>query len=161
MENLIKELQKQGSSAAAELDVERLKVEQQSSVQTIQQWKTIYENLHQFCVSELLDGFCHFIIFLNRPAAANLITTTAPPWRQRRSCQTQSAPAVRTIAGFITTARLSPQVSQSNPKKWNQILQFLKGRFFYRALGMRWADRYGKEVKRPMRMAAERQMKRF
>ncbi|CAA2985027.1 ROOT INITIATION DEFECTIVE 3 [Olea europaea subsp. europaea] len=56
MENLIKELQKQGSAAAAELDVERLKVEQQRSVQTIQQWKTIYENLHQFCVSELLDG---------------------------------------------------------------------------------------------------------
>lgn len=49
-------LQKQGSAAAAELDVERLKVEQQRSVQTIQQWKTIYENLHQFCVSELLDG---------------------------------------------------------------------------------------------------------
>ncbi|KAI3465344.1 hypothetical protein Pfo_022007 [Paulownia fortunei] len=52
----IKELQQQGSSAAAEVDVERLKSEQLRSVQMIQQWKKMYENLHQFCVSELLDG---------------------------------------------------------------------------------------------------------
>ncbi|KAK4492119.1 hypothetical protein RD792_002916 [Penstemon davidsonii] len=55
MENQIKELQQQGSSAAAEVDVERLKSEQQRSLQMIQQWKTMYDNLHQFCVDELLD----------------------------------------------------------------------------------------------------------
>ncbi|KAL0360843.1 UNVERIFIED_CONTAM: protein ROOT INITIATION defective [Sesamum radiatum] len=56
MEAQIKELQQQGSSAAAEVDVERLKSEQLRSVQMIQQWKKMYENLHQFCVSELLGG---------------------------------------------------------------------------------------------------------
>lgn len=48
-------LQQQGSSAAAEVDVERLKNEQQRSLQMIQQWKKMYENLHEFCVNELLD----------------------------------------------------------------------------------------------------------
>ncbi|KAK6160695.1 hypothetical protein DH2020_004076 [Rehmannia glutinosa] len=56
MEAQIKELQQQGSSAAAEVDIERLKSEQLRSVQMIQQWKKMYENLHQFCVTELLDG---------------------------------------------------------------------------------------------------------
>ncbi|PIN16451.1 WD40 repeat protein [Handroanthus impetiginosus] len=56
MEAQIKELQQQGSSAAAEVDVERLKNEQLRSVQMIQQWKKMYENLHQFCVTELLNG---------------------------------------------------------------------------------------------------------
>ncbi|KAL8513870.1 hypothetical protein ACS0TY_013112 [Phlomoides rotata] len=55
MEAQIKELQQQGSSAAAEVDVERLKNEQQRSLQMIQQWKKMYENLHDFCVNELLD----------------------------------------------------------------------------------------------------------
>ncbi|GER51347.1 transducin/WD40 repeat-like superfamily protein [Striga asiatica] len=56
MEAQIKELQKQGSMAAAEMDVQKLKSEQQRSLQAIQQWKNMYKNLHQFCVSELLDG---------------------------------------------------------------------------------------------------------
>ncbi|KAL6552685.1 hypothetical protein OROHE_008049 [Orobanche hederae] len=56
MEAQIKELQQQGSSASAEVDVEKLKREQQISVQMIHQWKKMYENLHQFCVTELLDG---------------------------------------------------------------------------------------------------------
>ncbi|KAL0291832.1 UNVERIFIED_CONTAM: protein ROOT INITIATION defective [Sesamum radiatum] len=56
MEAQMKELQQQGSSAAAEVDVERLKSEQLRSVQMIQQWKKMYENLHQFCVSELVEG---------------------------------------------------------------------------------------------------------
>ncbi|CAA0814356.1 PLC-like phosphodiesterases superfamily protein [Striga hermonthica] len=56
MEAQIKELQKQGSMEAAEMDVQKLKSEQQRSLQAIQQWKNMYKNLHQFCVSELLDG---------------------------------------------------------------------------------------------------------
>ncbi|GFP91721.1 protein root initiation defective 3 [Phtheirospermum japonicum] len=56
MEAQIKELQQQGSSAAAEVDMETLKSEHQRSVQMVQQWKKMYENLHEFCVTELLDG---------------------------------------------------------------------------------------------------------
>lgn len=48
--------QQQCSSAAAEVDVERLKSERQQSLQMIHQWKKMYENLHQFCITELLDG---------------------------------------------------------------------------------------------------------
>ncbi|KAL6317298.1 hypothetical protein AAG906_030051 [Vitis piasezkii] len=52
----IKELQQQGSSAANEMEMERLKIDSQKSVQMVQQWKKMYENLHQFCVNELLDA---------------------------------------------------------------------------------------------------------
>ncbi|CBI19506.3 hypothetical protein VitviT2T_027551 [Vitis vinifera] len=52
----IKELQQQGSSAATEMEMERLKIDSQKSVQMVQQWKKMYENLHQFCVNELLDA---------------------------------------------------------------------------------------------------------
>lgn len=55
MEAQIKELQQQGSTAAAEVDVERLKNEQVRYLQMIQHWKTMHENLHQFCVTELLE----------------------------------------------------------------------------------------------------------
>ena len=48
-------LQQQGSSAAAEMEMERLKIDSQKSMQMVQQWKKMYENLHQFCVNELLD----------------------------------------------------------------------------------------------------------
>ncbi|GKV10243.1 hypothetical protein SLEP1_g21636 [Rubroshorea leprosula] len=51
----IKELQQQGS-AAAEIDVERLKLDCKRSMQMLQQWKKMYDNLHEFCVDELLDG---------------------------------------------------------------------------------------------------------
>ncbi|XP_027093048.2 protein ROOT INITIATION DEFECTIVE 3 isoform X1 [Coffea arabica] len=59
MQNQIKELQQQGSSAATEMEMERLKLERKRSMQMVQQWKKMYENLHQFCVSELLDGNEH------------------------------------------------------------------------------------------------------
>ncbi|KAH6824676.1 Transducin/WD40 repeat-like superfamily protein [Perilla frutescens var. hirtella] len=55
METQIKELQQQGSTAAAEVDVGRLKNEQLRSLQMIQHWETMYENLHQFCVDEILE----------------------------------------------------------------------------------------------------------
>lgn len=56
MENQIKELQQQGSSAANQMEIERLKLELRRSMQVVQQWKKMYENLHQFAVSEILDG---------------------------------------------------------------------------------------------------------
>lgn len=49
-------IQQQGSSAAAGMEVERLKLEYRRSMQTVQQWQKMYENLHQFCLDELLDG---------------------------------------------------------------------------------------------------------
>jgi pre-rRNA-processing protein IPI3 len=56
MNSQIEELQQQGSSAAAGMEVERLKLEYRRSMQMVQQWQKMYENLHQFCVDELLDG---------------------------------------------------------------------------------------------------------
>ncbi|BFG18380.1 hypothetical protein CerSpe_046540 [Prunus speciosa] len=55
MNGQIKELQQQGS-ASAEMEIERLKHDYERSIQTVQQWKKMYDNLHQFCVNELLDG---------------------------------------------------------------------------------------------------------
>ncbi|KAI8549932.1 hypothetical protein RHMOL_Rhmol06G0063600 [Rhododendron molle] len=56
MNSQIEELQQQGSSAAAGMEVELLKLEYRRSMQTVQQWQKMYENLHQFCLDELLDG---------------------------------------------------------------------------------------------------------
>ncbi|GAA0153410.1 hypothetical protein LIER_11655 [Lithospermum erythrorhizon] len=55
MMNQIKELRQQGSSAASELEMERLKFDSSRSMQMIQQWKKKYENLYQYCVGELLE----------------------------------------------------------------------------------------------------------
>lgn len=48
-------LQRQSSSYAAEMELERLKVDCKRSMQMVERWKQMYENLHQFCVDELLD----------------------------------------------------------------------------------------------------------
>jgi pre-rRNA-processing protein IPI3 len=47
--------QNQGSAAASEMEIEKLKRDCQKSMQMVNQWKKMYENLHQFCVKELLD----------------------------------------------------------------------------------------------------------
>ncbi|KAK8484905.1 hypothetical protein V6N12_019322 [Hibiscus sabdariffa] len=52
----IKQLQQQGSSAAAEMEVKRLKLDGQRSMEMFQQLKKVYDNLQEFCVNELLDG---------------------------------------------------------------------------------------------------------
>ncbi|KAL1546951.1 protein ROOT INITIATION DEFECTIVE 3-like [Salvia divinorum] len=67
MEAQIRELQQKGSAAAAEVDVERLKNDQLRSVQMIQHWKTMYDDLHQFCVDELLED-----VRTERPTHQNL-----------------------------------------------------------------------------------------
>ncbi|XP_042056724.1 protein ROOT INITIATION DEFECTIVE 3-like [Salvia splendens] len=67
MEAQIRELQQKGSTAAAEVDVERLKNDQLRSVQMIQHWKTMYDDLHQFCVDELLED-----VRTERPTHHNL-----------------------------------------------------------------------------------------
>ncbi|XP_071721734.1 protein ROOT INITIATION DEFECTIVE 3-like [Rutidosis leptorrhynchoides] len=56
LEDCIKELQQQGSAASTEMEVERLKQECNRHMQMNQQWKKMYDNLHQFCVNELVDG---------------------------------------------------------------------------------------------------------
>lgn len=48
--------QQQGSFGATEMEIERLKLDYRRSMQMIQQWKNMYENLNQICVDELLDG---------------------------------------------------------------------------------------------------------
>ncbi|KAF7816232.1 protein ROOT INITIATION DEFECTIVE 3 [Senna tora] len=54
--NQIKEFQHRGSAAAAEMETERLRDDCKRSMQMVNQWKKMYENLHQFCVNEFLDG---------------------------------------------------------------------------------------------------------
>lgn len=41
--------QNQGSAAASEMEIEKLKSDYQKSVQMVNQWKKKYENLHQLC----------------------------------------------------------------------------------------------------------------
>ncbi|XP_061344282.1 protein ROOT INITIATION DEFECTIVE 3-like isoform X2 [Gastrolobium bilobum] len=53
--NCIKELQHQGSAAASEMEMEKLKHDCQRSMQMVDQWKKMYGNLHQFCANVLVD----------------------------------------------------------------------------------------------------------
>ena len=53
---LLVSYQHQGSAATTEMEVERLKLDCKKSMQMVSQWKKMYENLHQFCVNELLDA---------------------------------------------------------------------------------------------------------
>lgn len=55
MNNQIKEIQQQGSAAASEMEAERLKLDCKRALLMVQQWKKMYEDLHQFCVKELVD----------------------------------------------------------------------------------------------------------
>ncbi|XP_061368556.1 protein ROOT INITIATION DEFECTIVE 3-like isoform X2 [Gastrolobium bilobum] len=54
--NCIKELQHQGSHAASEMEMEKLKHDYQRSMQMVNQWKKMYANLHQICVEVVVDG---------------------------------------------------------------------------------------------------------
>ncbi|KAL4579335.1 hypothetical protein LXL04_015477 [Taraxacum kok-saghyz] len=56
MNNQISQLQEHGSSGVSEMEMERLKLDCKRLMQMVQQWKKMYENLHQFCVGELLNG---------------------------------------------------------------------------------------------------------
>ncbi|MCD7470290.1 hypothetical protein HAX54_010019 [Datura stramonium] len=49
-------LARQGSSAAAEMEIERLKLDRSRSMQMIQQWEKKFQSLHQFCVTGAVDG---------------------------------------------------------------------------------------------------------
>ncbi|XP_073126614.1 protein ROOT INITIATION DEFECTIVE 3 [Henckelia pumila] len=56
MENQIKELERQGSSVASEVELERLKCERQRSAEMIRKWERMYKELHQVCVEMIVDG---------------------------------------------------------------------------------------------------------
>ncbi|XWS25600.1 hypothetical protein CRYUN_Cryun27aG0081700 [Craigia yunnanensis] len=50
------DMPKQQGSSAAEMEVERLKLDCKRSMQMVQQLKNVYYNLQEFCVHELLYG---------------------------------------------------------------------------------------------------------
>ncbi|CAL9158550.1 unnamed protein product [Musa hybrid cultivar] len=56
MERQIKELQKQNTSGAAEMEMERLRLECKRKTQLVQQWKKLYQDMQSLCVNELMDG---------------------------------------------------------------------------------------------------------
>ncbi|KAJ4966810.1 hypothetical protein NE237_018659 [Protea cynaroides] len=56
MKHQINELQQHGSSAATEMELERLKLDCNRSLEMVQRWRRMYDDLHRFCVDELLDG---------------------------------------------------------------------------------------------------------
>ncbi|KZV54574.1 protein ROOT INITIATION DEFECTIVE 3 [Dorcoceras hygrometricum] len=56
MENQIKELERQGSSVASEVELERLRSEQQRSARMAQHWESLNKKLHQFCAEEIVYG---------------------------------------------------------------------------------------------------------
>ncbi|XP_058087057.1 protein ROOT INITIATION DEFECTIVE 3-like [Magnolia sinica] len=55
MINQIKELQQQGSSAATEVELERLREDCKRSLQMVQKWKKMYQDLLRLSINELLD----------------------------------------------------------------------------------------------------------
>lgn len=49
------EIQQQGTITAKEVELERLKLDREKSMQYNLKWKQMYENLHEFCIKEILD----------------------------------------------------------------------------------------------------------
>jgi len=47
-------VQQQGSAAALEMEAEQLKLDCGRALRMVQQWKKMYEDLHQFCLEELV-----------------------------------------------------------------------------------------------------------
>ncbi|WCJ35436.1 Transducin/WD40 repeat-like superfamily protein [Euphorbia peplus] len=56
IDDQIEELKRQGSAAAAEMEAERLKLDNQRQLQTLKKFKRIYDDSHEFWVNEMLDG---------------------------------------------------------------------------------------------------------
>lgn len=56
MKQQIKELQQQGSLTSIQMELERLRSEYRRSLNMIQQWEQVYQDLHCFCVTELMGG---------------------------------------------------------------------------------------------------------
>ncbi|WOL13512.1 hypothetical protein Cni_G22282 [Canna indica] len=56
MEKQIKELQKRNTSGAAEMEIDKLRLECKRSVQLVLQWKKLYQDLQSLYASELIDG---------------------------------------------------------------------------------------------------------
>ncbi|XP_050215311.1 protein ROOT INITIATION DEFECTIVE 3-like [Mercurialis annua] len=54
--NQIEGLKQQGSAAASEMEVERLKRDCTQYIQKLQEWKKIYGDLHGLCVNWVLEG---------------------------------------------------------------------------------------------------------
>lgn len=54
MKRQVNELQHQGSSTSIQMELERLRSEYSRSLHMIQQWQQVYQDLHYFCVTELM-----------------------------------------------------------------------------------------------------------
>lgn len=52
---LLLTLQVQNSSGAAELELERIKLEREKLTQAVQQWKKLYQDLQNMVVDDLLS----------------------------------------------------------------------------------------------------------
>ncbi|CAN0853164.1 Protein ROOT INITIATION DEFECTIVE 3 [Linum grandiflorum] len=52
----VKELQQNGSSAAAEMEMEKLKHDRVRLMEVAEKWKSTYKGLHEYCINELLEG---------------------------------------------------------------------------------------------------------
>ncbi|XP_050214703.1 protein ROOT INITIATION DEFECTIVE 3-like [Mercurialis annua] len=53
--NQIEGLKQQGSAAASEMEVERLKMDCTQYIQKLQKWKKMYDGLHELCVNVVLE----------------------------------------------------------------------------------------------------------
>lgn len=56
MERQIKEFEQQGSTAAMQLELERLRSDRRRALIMIQQWQQVHQDLYYFCVEELMGG---------------------------------------------------------------------------------------------------------
>lgn len=54
--SLFSKLQQQGSYAATKMEIEQQKDDYKRTMQIAHTLKKTYENLHQFCIEEILDG---------------------------------------------------------------------------------------------------------
>ncbi|KAH6556527.1 hypothetical protein KP509_1Z173300 [Ceratopteris richardii] len=56
MDRQIKEFEQQGSTAAMQLELERLRSDRRRALIMIQQWQQVHQDLYYFCVEELMGG---------------------------------------------------------------------------------------------------------
>lgn len=56
IERQIKEFEQQGSTAAMQLELERLRSDRRRALIMIQQWQQVHQDLYYFCVEELMGG---------------------------------------------------------------------------------------------------------
>ncbi|XP_031486087.1 protein ROOT INITIATION DEFECTIVE 3 isoform X2 [Nymphaea colorata] len=56
IKNQVKELEKRDSLAKVKSEMGKLKSDHSRSLQALKRWKNVYEDLHSFCINELIDS---------------------------------------------------------------------------------------------------------